>query len=190
MGRSDVKVKGEWQAGKWVRETLDWLKTILAALGIVLILHFFVFNLSTVEGHSMEPTLEDQEWLFVNKIAYLFVSPKLGDVVVLKDPEADGNGKASYLVKRIVGLPGDTIEVRNHELYRNGVHIVEPYTDTAIEGVDYGPYVVQEGTYFLMGDNRYAHASRDSRIFGSVPKSAFKGRADLILWPITKMNFL
>ncbi|RXZ81276.1 signal peptidase I [Paenibacillaceae bacterium] len=173
----------------WVKELLDWVKTLAVALAIVLSLHLFVFNLSTVEGHSMEPTLHAKEWLFVNKAVFLFGSPALGDVIIVKDPEIGPSGK-DYLVKRIIGVPGDIIEIRNRQLYRNNELIVERYTDNPIDGQDMAAVEVGEGSYFLMGDNRHAHASRDSRSFGTVPRDQIMGRADIILWPITKMTFL
>ncbi|GGD87598.1 signal peptidase I [Paenibacillus nasutitermitis] len=173
----------------WVKEVWDWSRTLIAAVAIVLLFHFFVFNLSTVEGQSMEPTLYEKEWLFVNKYSYRFGSPQLGDVIILKDP-AEGSEKKEYLVKRIVGVPGDKIEIRTGQLYRNGELVVERFTDTVIEDIDYGPFVVEKDRYFVMGDNRHARASRDSRSFGTVPETMIRGRADYILWPITKLNSL
>ncbi len=170
-------------------EIIDWLKTLSLALVIVLLLHFFVFNLSTVKGHSMEPTLTEREWLFVNKFVYLIGSPKIGDIVILKHPSGDAV-EEEYLVKRVVGEPGDRIEIVDHQLYRNGELVEEPYTDTAIEGMNYGPEVVAEGHYFVMGDNRHARASLDSREFHAVPESNIKGRAEFILWPIKYIRSL
>ncbi|GBF77152.1 signal peptidase I [Paenibacillus sp. 598K] len=183
------RAKRRQPASRWLRELLEWGKTIAVALIIVLLLHFFVFNLSTVEGQSMEPTLVEKEWLFVNKLVYLTGSPSHEDVVILEDPESPPRA-TDYLVKRIIGLPGDMIEIRDHQLYRNGELIVERYTDVEIDGPDMAPVVVEAGQYFVMGDNRHARASRDSRSFGTVPERAIKGRADLILWPITRIHKL
>lgn len=174
---------------RWLKELLEWAKTITISFLIVMVLHLFVFNLSTVEGHSMEPTLRDREWLFVNKIAYLIGSPKVGDIVILEDPAAIG-GQKDYLVKRIVGVAGDRIEIHNRELYRNGVKVTEEYTDVEIEDLDFMPVVVQKGQYFVMGDNRHSRASKDSRIFGTVPRSMIHGRADFILWPFKQLKAL
>lgn len=174
---------------KWLAELLDWFKTLAFALVIVLLLHFFVFNLSTVEGSSMEPTLDEKEWLFVNKAIYLLGQPEQGDVVILKDPEV-GPERKDYLVKRVIGVPGDVIEIRNQKLYRNGELFLEAYTDSDVDDLDFGPHTVEQGKYFIMGDNRHAGASRDSRSFGTVTEDMILGRADVILWPITKMKFL
>ncbi|MBD2848365.1 signal peptidase I [Paenibacillus sp. IB182496] len=174
---------------RWVAELLDWGKTLAIAFVVVLLLHFFVFNLSTVEGSSMEPTLEEREWLFVNKIVYFVGHPKRGDIVITKDPE-HGIGRKEYLVKRVIGVPGDTIAVRDGRLYRNGEPVDEPYTNTWIEDPDFAPVEVEPGTYFVMGDNRRSRASRDSRAFGTVPEDLIRGRADVILWPLDKLNLL
>ncbi|UVI30887.1 signal peptidase I [Paenibacillus spongiae] len=174
-------------AARWASELWDWVRTLSIALTVVLLLHFFVFNLSTVEGQSMEPTLYEGEWLFVNKFSYLIGGPDRGEVVILKDP-TNRLEKKEYLVKRVIGVPGDTIEIREGQLYRNGELIVEPYTDTEIEDLDFGPYKVDEGMYFVMGDNRHARASLDSRSFGAVSEDLIRGRADFILWPIAKLN--
>ncbi len=96
------------QTSRAVRELLDWLKALVVAVVIVFILNQFVFHLSKVEGHSMDPTLADGEWLFVNKAIYLIREPKIGDIVILENPLG---GREKYLVKRIVGIPGDTIEI-------------------------------------------------------------------------------
>ncbi|MFD1954935.1 signal peptidase I [Paenibacillus thailandensis] len=176
----------------WLRELFEWLKTAAIAFAIVLALHLFVFNLSTVEGHSMEPTLQEKEWLFVNKIVYMLRAPKVGEIVVLEDPldVRMGAEKPELLVKRVVGLPGDQIEIYNKKLYRNGKLIEEPYVDTEIEGYDYGPHIVEEGRYFVLGDNRHAQASKDSRVFGAVPESYIKGKAEFIVWPWDQMTML
>jgi len=171
------------------KELFDWAKTLAVALVVVIFMNMFVFNLSTVDGHSMEPTLQDGEWLFVNKFAYLIHTPQLGDVVILKSPVADESEK-KFLVKRVVGLPGDRIEISNHQLYRNGEPVEEPYTDIAIEDADYGPIVVDYGHYFVMGDNRHARASMDSREFDAVPDEMIEGRADYILWPFAEFGSL
>jgi signal peptidase I len=173
----------------FMTELWDWVKSIGTALVIVFVLHTFVFNLSTVKGSSMQPTLEDGEWLFVNKWVYWVGEPKRGDVVILKDPSG-GFGKREYLVKRIVALPGDTVEVKNHELYVNGEKYNEPYIDVQFEDADFSSLTVEKGHYFVIGDNRHAGASRDSRSFGSVPDEMIKGRADFILWPLKKIKKL
>ncbi|MEK0312688.1 signal peptidase I [Cohnella sp. 56] len=173
----------------WRRELWEWLRALGIAFTIVILLWAFVFRLSTVKGESMQPTLYEHEWLFVNKIAYELGKPKAGDVVILKDP-SDGPDKKKYLVKRIIGVPGDTIEGRGGQLYVNGELRVEPYTDSEIEDGDFGPVQVGEGKYFIMGDNRHLGASKDSRTFGEVDESILLGRTEFIMWPIVRWKVL
>jgi signal peptidase I len=188
--KSNKRGRSDSNKPPWVSELWDWSRTLIIALIMVLLLHFFVFNLSTVKGQSMEPTLYEKEWLFINKYTYTFGgSPERSDVVILKDP-SEGTAKKEYLVKRVVGIPGDTIEIRQGQLYRNGELVIEPYTDTEIEGLDYGPIKLEAERYFVMGDNRHARASKDSRIFGPVSLDMIRGRADFILWPIIKLGSL
>lgn len=173
---------------RWVEELLDWTKTLGIAVVIVLLANTFLFNLSKVEGSSMEPTLEEGEWLFINKIGYRFGSPERGDVVILKDP-SQGVDKKEFLVKRVIGIPGDRIEVREGLLYLNGELFVEKYTDVDMSD-SFGPYVVPEEHFFVLGDNRRPNASKDSRAFQAVPKALIKGEAELVLWPVTRWTSL
>lgn len=175
------------QKSKVMAEIWDWIKSIALALVIVFIIHQFVFNLSRVDGFSMEPTLEDGERLFINRIIYYMKEPNYGDIVILKDPR---NGQKQHLVKRVVAKSGDTVNITNGRLYVNGEQIDEPYTHVRIEGPDFGPVHVEEGHYFVMGDNRHFGESLDSRDFGVVPEKIIKGRAEFIVWPITKIDKL
>jgi signal peptidase I len=170
-------------------EAWEWIKSIAVALAIVLVVHTFVFNLSTVKGNSMRPTLEDGEWLFINKIGFLLGKPDRGDIVILKDPQG-ALGFREYLVKRVVALPGETVEARNGLLYVDGHEVSEPYTEVPIEDGDFGPVKVPEGHYFVMGDNRHRAASTDSRSFSTVPEDLIKGKAQFVLWPIGKIGGL
>jgi signal peptidase I len=169
----------------WRKELWDWSKALIVAFVIVLLLRAFVFQLSTVKKISMQPTLYENEWLFINKIVLKLGSLDRGDVVILKDP-SEGPDRKEYLVKRIVGIPGDTLKIRNGQLYINGVLKIESYTDVKIEDGDFGPVKVDPGSYFVMGDNRHMDASKDSRTFKQVPENLIKGRADLIIWPISR----
>lgn len=174
---------------KWVRELWDFCKTAGIAFIIMLLLNMFVFNLSMVKGESMQPTLEERERLFVNKIVYYLASPRGGEIVVLKDPST-GSDKKHYLVKRVVATPGDTVEVRDHVLYVNGQALNEPYTNVQIEDRDFAEIRLGDDEYFVMGDNRHYGRSKDSRSFGSVQKKEIVGRAEFIFWPITKIRGL
>lgn len=164
------------------KELRDWCKTIIIALLIMLLLNLFVFNISIVKGESMEPTLTEQNRLFINKIIYEFEGPERQDVVVLHDP-SNGPDRKQFLVKRVIGIPGDLIEIRDHILYVNGEAQDESYTDSIIEDPDFGPIKLQDDHYFVMGDNRHAGMSKDSRSFGSVTSDMIVGKAEFIFWP-------
>jgi signal peptidase I len=176
------------QAPGLMDELWDWVKSIAIALALVIFIHQFVFNLSTVRGHSMEPTLLDGEWLFINKLVYWIGDPQRGDIVIFKETTPDTE-KAQYLVKRVVGIAGDKLEIHAGRLYINGQAAMEPYTDTRIQG-DMAEVVVREGHLFVMGDNRHAGASKDSRFFGQIAVDEMKGRAQFILWPLSKAGSL
>ena len=180
---------GEAEKPSWKKEVWEWVKSIGIALVIVLFLNHFVFNLSTVQGYSMEPTLEEKEWLFINRVVYLFGEPERGDIVILRDPKRD-LGRNQYLVKRVIGVPGDTVEIRGGKLYINGEWFEEPYIDTPIEDGDMAPVTIGEDEYFVMGDNRHWRSSLDSREFGPVPESLIKGRADFVIWPLSRAGGL
>ncbi|PTM56447.1 signal peptidase I [Desmospora activa] len=165
-----------------------WLRTVFLAISFALVVNQFGLALSVVNGTSMEPTLEDGDRLLINKFHFMVNEPQRGDVVTFKDPTRNGR----YLVKRVVGVPGDRIEIRDHTLIRNGKKEHEPYINTEIEDGDYGPIVVKEGHVFVMGDNRQQYASRDSRYksVGQVPNRLIEGKVEFILWRPSLAAFL
>jgi len=193
QGRSgndpEQQPEAEPKKRSFAAEAWDWAKTLVIAFVIMMLLNLFVFNLSMVKGQSMQPTLHERERLFIDKIVYDFKTPSRGEIVVLHDP-SNGPDKKEYLVKRVIGIPGDTVEVKNHKLYVNGELQAEPYTEVEIQDPDFGPIKLDKDHYFVMGDNRHARASKDSRSFGSVSAKAIVGRAEFIFWPISQIKGL
>ncbi|MBD0382347.1 signal peptidase I [Paenibacillus sedimenti] len=183
--KAAAKRTKEIEAKSLTHELWDWAKSILVALLVVILVHQFGFNLSTVRGNSMQPTLQEGEWLFVNKAVTYLKAPQRGEVVILKEPAEQLILNHPYLVKRVVAIAGDEVEGRGGVLYVNGAAVQEPYTDSPIADGDFGPTQVGPGHVFVMGDNRQAAASADSRRFGAVPTSMIQGRAEYILWPIS-----
>ncbi|WP_342571770.1 signal peptidase I [Paenibacillus sp. FSL R5-0749] len=181
--------KPEQPEKSWVVELWDWVKTIVVAFVIMMLLNLFVFNLSMVKGQSMQPTLVERDRLFVNKIVYHLDTPSRSDVIVLRDP-SEGVEKRDFLVKRIVGLPGDTIEVRDHHLYVNGERQAETYTDIEVQDPDFGPITLEPDHFFVMGDNRHEGKSKDSRVFGSITSDQIVGKAEFIFWPFSELKKL
>ncbi|AQS55008.1 signal peptidase I [Novibacillus thermophilus] len=162
------------------------------ALALVIVLLIAVDQLgvafSVVNGTSMEPTLQDGDRLLINKFYFMVNTPHRKDVVTFEDPQQEGR----YLVKRVVGVPGDTVEIRESELYVNGKKVTEQYIDTDIEDGNYGPVKVKPGTVFVMGDNRHKYASRDSRYksVGLVPFELLEGKIEFIIWRPSLMAHL
>lgn len=165
-----------------------WGFIFLLALVFAIMVNQYVLSLSIVSGTSMRPTLENGDRLLINKWNLLFGNPHKGDVITFEDPEVKGR----YLVKRVVGVPGDSIAVKDGRLYRNGVHVTEPYIDVSIEDGDFGPVKIAPGSVFVMGDNRHRYASRDSRYqsVGLVPFGLISGKVEMILWRPSLSTFL
>ena len=132
-----------------------------------------------VGSGSMVPTLMVWDRILINKLAYDFAEPQRGDIVLFESPE----GGEEPLIKRVVGLPGETIEVRAGRLYVDGRRQREPYVNDHLRNVQssYGPTGVPRGHYFMMGDNR--GNSADSRVFGPVPEENLIGEALFRFWP-------
>jgi signal peptidase I len=170
-----------------VREVLQ---IVLLALVIFFALHFLIQNFR-IEGTSMLPNLQNGQYVLVNKTAYWFGNdPSRGDVIVFRKPDQSNqapNQMPEDLVKRVIGLPGDTVEVkRDGTVYINGEIIEEPYLSSNVGGIS-GTWVVPEDEYFVMGDNR--GVSNDSRSIGTIPQENIVGKAWLIIWPIGDWGF-
>jgi signal peptidase I len=158
-----------------VREVLE---TVLPAILIALLINVFVGQATRVEGQSMEPNLHTDQRLVVEKLSYRFHPPNRFDVVVLRVP---GQGD-ELLIKRVIGLPGETIELRDGTVYIDGQQLSEPYISQMTRSGRSGRVTVPPLHVFVMGDNR-SH-SNDSRSFGPVPIENIVGRAWLSYWPI------
>ena len=152
-------------------------ETVLPAIVIAVLINLFLAQATRVYGSSMEPNLHTDQRLVVEKVSYRLHNPRRGDVVVLRMPDRG----PELLIKRIIGLPGETVEVRDGTVYINGQPMDEPYLVRSTSST-YGPTLVPEGYVFVMGDNR--GASNDSRVFGPVPLDRVVGRAWLSYWPL------
>jgi signal peptidase I len=160
-------------------ETFAWLKTLASAAVYATLIVTFGFQVARVEGQSMAPTLEDQDRLIVNKLAYRLGEPHVGDIVMLYYPL---NPNKSF-VKRVIAEEGDQIRITDGRVYRNDVLINDDYVPAEYRSHDdWGPKVVDEGYYFVMGDHR--NNSSDSRHWGFVPKKYIIGKVQLRWWPL------
>ncbi|MDF5725681.1 MAG: signal peptidase I [Rhizonema sp. PD37] len=162
----------------------------LKSVGLSLILAFgirtFVAEARYIPSGSMEPTLQINDHLIVDKISYDFSSPKRGDIVVFnptKRLEAENYHDA--FIKRVIGLPGETVEVKNGRVYINGSPIKENYIE-AKPDYQWGPQTVPANSYLVLGDNR--NDSYDSHYWGFVPRDKIIGRAIIRFWPMNRIG--
>jgi signal peptidase I len=163
----------------WKDELIAWFKTLASAAVYATLIVTFGFQVARVEGQSMAPTLADQDRLIVNKLTYRLGPPRRGDIVMLYYPI---NPDKSF-VKRVIAEEGDTVRITDGRVYVNDVPMDDSFVPPEYRSRDdFGPTVVQEGYYFVMGDHR--NNSSDSRHWGFVPKKYIIGKVQLRWWPI------
>jgi signal peptidase I len=156
-----------------------WTRDLLIAIGLALVIIVFLYQPVKVEGTSMAPLLSDQERIFINKFVYRFEAIQRGDVVVFWYPL----DHSKSFIKRVVGLPGESVEIRQGAVYVNEQIVPEPYVPPQYEDQsDFGPVRVPKDSYFVMGDHRIS--SNDSRVFGPVASQFIYGRAVFAYWPV------
>ena len=167
-------------AGRVAEEVVAWLKTLASAAVYATLIVTFGFQVARVEGQSMAPTLADQDRLIVNKASYkFFEDPQIGDIVMLYYPL---NPEKSF-VKRVIAKEGDQVRIVGGRVYRNDIPINDEYVPSEYRShEDWGPEVVPEGMYFVMGDHR--NNSSDSRHWRWVPKKYIIGKVQLRWWPL------
>lgn len=162
----------------------EFFQSLLIAAVLAIFIMTFVAQSFVVDGRSMHPTLVDGERLFVNKFIYRFQSPQRGDIIVFT-PSGASRGK---FIKRVIGLPGETVTIRDGVTYIDGKPLQEDYLEDDMRK-SYGPYPVPENSVFVMGDNR--NNSKDSRhSVGFVDYEQISGRAFWVYWPLTKMRVI
>src|SRR5579862_5788227 len=159
-------------------ELRSWTRDLAVALGLALVIIIFLYQPVKVEGTSMAPLLSDQERIFINKFVYRFEPIHRGDVVVFWYPL----DRTKSFIKRVIGLPGDTIEIRAGHLFINEKEVREPYVPAIyLDGSSYPARTIPPDSYFVMGDHR--DSSNDSRMFGAVPREDIYGKAVFAYWP-------
>jgi signal peptidase I len=164
---------------------VSWLRDLLLAILIAVIVIVFLYQPVKVEGTSMMPSLADQERIFVNKFIYRFGIGQIerGDLVVFWFP---GERSKSY-IKRVIGVPGDVVEIDRGTLIRNGQPLEEDYVPQEYrDRLSMPPKRVEPDHYFVLGDHR--NSSNDSRIWGLVPRSCIYGKAVFVYWPLDKIG--
>lgn len=190
--KSRRELRHERKRNERKRGVLEYLVILAVAFVLVFgVIKPFVVEAFRVPSESMVPTLEVRDRFLANKFVYRFTEPERGDIVVFESVEPNASGEFDTLVKRVVGLPGDVIEVRGGSLLVNGEPRDEPYLniDVVVDiNAPYGPKEVPEGTFFALGDNR--GNSLDSRFYGPVPMENLKGEAFVRFWPISRAEVL
>lgn len=174
LKKKDIK-KGK---KSMIRELLE---TVISAGIIAFIIITFIGQVTVVRGASMEPTLHDNERLVANKISYRFETPERGEIIIFKPPLEI---KRNY-IKRIIGVPGDKIEITKGEIYLNDKKLEEPYVKNRSHE-DMPPTIVPDNSFFVLGDNR--PNSSDSRYWGFVPRKNVVGRAWVVFWPLNRIR--
>lgn len=173
--------KSSSQKREWL-SAVEWLVSIVSAVAIALTIRAFVFAPYEVHGASMYPTLEGNELLIVNKWVYRVGQPKYGDIVVFHTKEERD------FIKRVIGLPGDRIQIMDGKVYRNGEELHEDYINGQMNPDTFVDTIVPPNMLYVLGDNR--NNSKDSRNIGPIEMSEIVGRADIVILPIQKMHFL
>ncbi len=172
------------QENPWVELTQTVVTAVILAFGI----RTFVAEARYIPSSSMEPTLEINDRLIIEKMSYRFREPVRGDVVVFNPTEAlKAQDFHDAFIKRIIGLPGETVQVREGKVYVDGEQITEKYISED-PNYDYGPVVVPQGEYLVLGDNR--NNSYDSHYWGFVPKDKIIGKAFVRFWPFNRLGSL
>jgi signal peptidase I len=188
-----------------------WLELpllVLAALVVAVVIKTFLVQAFYIPSSSMEDTLLINDRVMVNKLAYQFGDVHRGDVIVFDDPMRTEEGDESFFeavrrnvgeaiglsvprsefIKRVIGLPGETVQVEDNTVFVDGIPLDEPYLKAGTRMPAYGPTKVPDGEIFVMGDNR--NASQDSRVFGTVPIDTIVGKAFIIMWPASRWTTL
>lgn len=178
------KNKGK-EAWEFIWETV---KLVVICLAIIIPIRYYLVQPFFVKGASMENNFHDGDYLLIDEISYRFGEPKRGDVIVFRYPE----NPSQFYIKRIIGLPGETVEVKNNQVtvfnneFKEGLLLDEFYLSETQQTLGNSTLSLKAKEYFVMGDNRLQ--SSDSRRWGAVPESLITGRAFIRLWPFPKME--
>ncbi|MBI3396929.1 signal peptidase I [Candidatus Woesebacteria bacterium] len=171
---------------------LDILEVVVFSIAIFLFIYLLIFRPHKIKGASMQPNFPDAEYLLTEKVSYYLNDPKRGDVVVFKPPALVSQD--DEFIKRVIGLPGEKLTVKDNHVYINTKRLKEEYLSTSLpttgssflqEGQE---YTIPAGKFFVMGDNRTN--SSDSRAWGPITKDEISGRAWLIYWPLNLAGFV
>jgi signal peptidase I len=196
---SDRRSKRAGKGRRTRRTIIEWTILIGSALLIAILIKTFLFQAFYIPSESMKPTLNVGDRVLVNKMSYRLHDVNRGDIVVFETPPKakDANGEIKDLVKRVIALPGETLETRDGRVFINGRPLDEPYLEQGVRTCapnsgasceNFGPLQIPADEEFVMGDNRAA--SKDSRFFGPIRESSIVGRVFVRIWPLNDLGFL
>ena len=169
------------------REYRKWLIYVLVVIGLTFFITTFIGQRTQVNGESMYPALHNKDNLIVDKISYRFSDPRRYDIIVFPYHYKD----RTYYIKRVIGLPGETVQIREGKIYIDGNELIEHFSEEKIEQAALAsePITLGEDEYFVLGDNR--NASEDSRFpdVGTIKRKEIIGRAWIRIWPLDGRSF-
>ena len=171
-----------------LRSVVEWVVIVAGAVLVAIVIRTFVLQAFYIPSSSMEPTLKIDDKVLVNKLSYKFHDINRGDIVVFERPPGETDPKIKDLIKRVIGLPGDSIEAHDGHVFVDGRRLNEPYLPAGIQIKPLARQVVPGNSIFVMGDNR--PSSKDSTVFGPISKNLVVGRAFLPVWPLSAIKFL
>ncbi len=174
------------------KEILEWVKTIVLSVVIALVITTFI-KPTIVRQHSMMPTLNEYDFLIINRLLYKQNKPQQGDIVVFQSNLRTDLGKKKLLIKRVIAVPGDVLLIKDGQVQLNGTILQEDYiADNYTEGKDYEDteIVVPEGMLFAMGDNRFNSMDSRDEVIGLIPIDDIVGKAFVRLYPFNKIGLL
>lgn len=175
-----------------LKNILEFIKIVVISALIILPIRYFIIQPFYVKGASMEPNFHDHEYLIIDEISYRFNPPQRGQVIVFRYP----NNPQEYFIKRVIGLPGETVRLSEGQIYIHNSERPEGFrldesvylTDNIkTYATEEEPISLKYNEYFVLGDNRYA--SKDSRTFGSLNRSFITGKVLLRAWPFSSFSF-
>ena len=171
-----------------LRNIIEWVAIVAGALAVALVVKTFLIQAFFIPSLSMFPTLDKGDRVLVNKLSYDLHDVNRGDMVVFDRPAGSPESDIKDLIKRVVGLAGETIEARDGVVYIDGDRLDEPYLEDGVRTENLSPTEIPEGHVFVMGDNR--SGSADSRVFGPIDEDTIVGRAFIRVWPLPEISLL
>jgi signal peptidase I len=169
------------------RQAIEWVLLIGTALAIALLIKTFLFQAFYIPSESMVPTLQKDDRVLVNKLSYKLHDVHRGDIIVFEKPKNE-TSNIKDLVKRVIALPGESVEGRDGHIYINDKLLKEPYLPDGTVTSSFSAVTIEPNALWVMGDNR--SQSRDSRFFGQIAQSTVVGRVFVRIWPLSRLGFL